>query len=234
MNKMHWNTITIGGDVADSELRDMIAHSYDRIKPKKRAVVQIPWPENFYRELFGDKYTATPTNAEELIDYAVNNLVVPRNHKRAVAMALLRFKEGKTYVAIGVAYGIGPSRASQLVAKAIRLLKHSSRLRYFVDIERAKSYDELTKKFNRTLRDKNSKHMYSEQALKSWSDINIADLELSQPTLYCLEWIYVETLADLVTLTLPEIRNIKNLSEESLDEIIVACSRRNIVLAESW
>ena len=36
MNKAHWNTITIGGDVPDEQLERMITHSYDLIKPKRR------------------------------------------------------------------------------------------------------------------------------------------------------------------------------------------------------
>ena len=36
MNKTHWNTIDVGGDVPDSELQRMIEHSYDLIKPKVR------------------------------------------------------------------------------------------------------------------------------------------------------------------------------------------------------
>ena len=34
MNKEHWNTVYIGGDVSDEELFEMIEHSYDLIKPK--------------------------------------------------------------------------------------------------------------------------------------------------------------------------------------------------------
>ena len=36
MNKVHWNTVTIGGDVPDAELKSMIERSYDLIKPKVR------------------------------------------------------------------------------------------------------------------------------------------------------------------------------------------------------
>ena len=35
-NKTHWNTVTLGGDVPLDELKRMIAHSYDLIKPKTR------------------------------------------------------------------------------------------------------------------------------------------------------------------------------------------------------
>ena len=36
MNKTHWNTVYIGGDVPPDEVCDMIHHSYDLIKPKMR------------------------------------------------------------------------------------------------------------------------------------------------------------------------------------------------------
>ena len=36
MNKEHWNTVTLGGDVPEDELKRMIRHSYDLIKPKVR------------------------------------------------------------------------------------------------------------------------------------------------------------------------------------------------------
>jgi len=36
MNKTHWNTVYIGGDVSDEELKRQIQHSYDLIKPKIR------------------------------------------------------------------------------------------------------------------------------------------------------------------------------------------------------
>ncbi len=36
MNKRHWNTVIMGGDVPDDEIKRMIDHSYDLIKPKVR------------------------------------------------------------------------------------------------------------------------------------------------------------------------------------------------------
>ena len=36
MNKTHWNTIVVGGDVPVEDLCDMIRASYDLIKPKVR------------------------------------------------------------------------------------------------------------------------------------------------------------------------------------------------------
>jgi predicted DNA-binding protein (MmcQ/YjbR family) len=36
MNKLHWNTVMLGGDVPKAELKRMIGNSYDLIKPKRR------------------------------------------------------------------------------------------------------------------------------------------------------------------------------------------------------
>jgi len=36
MNKEHWNTVTIGGDVPETELYEMIRHSHDLTAPKIR------------------------------------------------------------------------------------------------------------------------------------------------------------------------------------------------------
>ena len=36
MNKVHWNTVTVDGDVPEDELQRMIGKSFDLIKPKSR------------------------------------------------------------------------------------------------------------------------------------------------------------------------------------------------------
>lgn len=36
MNKKHWNTVYVEGDVPYDEIEDMIAHSYDLVKPRVR------------------------------------------------------------------------------------------------------------------------------------------------------------------------------------------------------
>ncbi|MGL5514160.1 MAG: MmcQ/YjbR family DNA-binding protein [Sporomusa sp.] len=36
MNKTHWNTVTLDGDVPAEHLYDMIQHSFDLTKPKER------------------------------------------------------------------------------------------------------------------------------------------------------------------------------------------------------
>lgn len=41
MNKTHWNTVTIGGDVPETEIKRMVGNSYDLIKPRVRARKRI-------------------------------------------------------------------------------------------------------------------------------------------------------------------------------------------------
>jgi predicted DNA-binding protein (MmcQ/YjbR family) len=36
MNKVHWNTVTLGGDVPEEELKGMVGRSYELIQPKVR------------------------------------------------------------------------------------------------------------------------------------------------------------------------------------------------------
>ena len=38
MNKQHWNTVYIDGDVPKYELYDMIQHSFDLTKPKQKRI----------------------------------------------------------------------------------------------------------------------------------------------------------------------------------------------------
>jgi len=38
MNKQHWNSIIMGGDVPKDEFKRMIEHSYNLIKPKVRKI----------------------------------------------------------------------------------------------------------------------------------------------------------------------------------------------------
>ena len=42
MNKTHWNTVELGGDVPDEELCDMIRHSYELVGPKRPSAGKRP------------------------------------------------------------------------------------------------------------------------------------------------------------------------------------------------
>jgi len=135
MNKFHWNTVAIDGDVPDQELYDMVQHSYDLTKPKlwsnnpKIADKNKLWPNNLYYDVFGKDCGEIPDNAEEAIEYVLNML-----RKREKAIVLARFREYKTYDAIGLEHGIGGSRVQQVNQKAIRMIRHPNRSRFLINL----------------------------------------------------------------------------------------------------
>ena len=42
LNKRHWITITLGGDVADAQVRDLVEDSYDLVRPSRRRPGPLP------------------------------------------------------------------------------------------------------------------------------------------------------------------------------------------------
>jgi predicted DNA-binding protein (MmcQ/YjbR family) len=49
LNKTHWNTVTLDGDVPDSELKKMITHSFEQVveglaKPLRERISRADWP----------------------------------------------------------------------------------------------------------------------------------------------------------------------------------------------
>ena len=41
LNKQHWNTVTVDGTISDSEIREMIDHSYDLVVKKLKKVDRL-------------------------------------------------------------------------------------------------------------------------------------------------------------------------------------------------
>jgi predicted DNA-binding protein (MmcQ/YjbR family) len=58
MNKTHWNTVTLGGDVPDEMLHDMIGNSYDLIKPKTRRKEESPMAAPMEKSKMDNAFTA--------------------------------------------------------------------------------------------------------------------------------------------------------------------------------
>jgi len=46
MNKVHWNTVTLNGDVSDEELKRMVESSYNLIKPKVKVKLNAEKDKN--------------------------------------------------------------------------------------------------------------------------------------------------------------------------------------------
>jgi len=66
MNKTHWNTVYVGGDVPIEEIYELISHSFDLIKPKRRKKM----PSHIIREI-------TPADYPQLDDFLYHAIFIP-------------------------------------------------------------------------------------------------------------------------------------------------------------
>ena len=232
MNKGYWNAVTVCGDVPEQELRDMIDESYELAKPKppkitskqaKPKAIQIRWPENLYRAVLGDEYTAMPDNAEESAMYALSKL-----RAREQNMILARFRDNKKYAAIGAEYGISKTRVSQINDHSIRKLRNPKRSRYFTHLSQALASDRFADATTPEERRNILTKRYGEQHVCDLESLSIEELRLSNRAHNRLLLSGVNTLADLAMLTLPELLNLRLLGREAYDEIMAACEKYGI------
>ena len=227
MNKEHWNTVNMDGDVPEEYLLDMIQHSYDLTKPKlwphNRAIADANkiWPNNLYYEVFGQDDVSIPDNAEEAIAYVLNKL---RRREREIMLS--RYKEYKTLVVIGLEHDISSSRAGQLQQKAVRFMRHPSRARYLLNLNGELEKDRAVEVENQQLRAK----MRAEQRLRAKELITIEELDLSVRSFNCLHLAKIRTLADLSKLTLTELGEIRNLGQRSCKEILAVCEECGVII----
>jgi len=70
MNKTHWNTVYVGGDVPSEELNELILHSYDLTKPKQRKKVKT----HMIREII-------PADYPKLEDFLYHAIFIPEGEE---------------------------------------------------------------------------------------------------------------------------------------------------------
>ncbi|MCL1975721.1 MAG: sigma-70 family RNA polymerase sigma factor [Firmicutes bacterium] len=81
------------------------------------------YPENAYSAIFGyEMNNDIPTDAKETLEYIVKTLSI-----RETEIFMLKYREDMTYEEIGAEYDISKQRVQQILAKAMRKLRHFSR-----------------------------------------------------------------------------------------------------------
>jgi predicted DNA-binding protein (MmcQ/YjbR family) len=224
MNKKHWNTIIIGGDVPDDELQNMIVESYEIIKPNQKRVktytkkVQTPlisWPENLYRDALSDKFVAMPENPEEAMLFVLSKM-----QKREKSVVLARFRDNKTFKAISVEHKISSSRGGQIIKKALSLLRHPLRLMYLLP--------QVDEQIEKPIRDRSYSErrallvgLYGEDAVKMLESTAVNSYEFRKHVINSLVKAGVETLIEIAILTWQEIISVRYIGENSFVELHV-------------
>ena len=230
MNKQHWNTVVIGGDVPDQELFGMVRRSYELIKPGVRANKRLVaekdklWPNNLYRLVFGEDFKNVPDNAEEAIEYVLKML-----RARESAIVLARLRDYKTYSAIGEDYSITGNRVMQIHNKAIRIMRHPSRSRFLINLAGQLKHDLEAEETAKEIRSQDINGSEAEK-LAAMKEIQVSDLNLSPRCYNCLTRIGITTLADLAGTTLEDLSQIRNFGGKCIREVLVVCEKYGVVI----
>jgi len=236
MNKEHWNTITIGGDVPDQELLEMIQRSYDLIKPKLRTVKSVVvevdkdtlWPNNLYRDVFGEPYENIPENAEAAIEFVLNML-----KPREKAIVLARLRDYKTFTAIAKEYNRSCSLIAHNYHRAIRRIRrHPLRPKYLIDLDGQLKRDLAAEEDAKELRRQAMEKSKTQVVKAAWEEITIDDLDLSVRAYNCLSRVGIRTLADISMLTSNELIGVRNLGRKCYLEVLDVCEKYGVILDE--
>ena len=205
----------------------------------------LPWPENLLRameesavkaaekkarrEAEDAEYAGTAKNPDvpappltlpehltkdqmDGLEHALSTL--KENERKAIA---LRYKQSKTIKETAESFSLTGSRIQQIIAKALRKLRHPSRLNYIREGLQGLQVAEERKKAEVR------KAMESGDRGRIFEAISLYDLKLSVRSTNCLVRSGMRTLSDLVK-TVEEkpasLRQIRNLRRQSLQEVL--------------
>ncbi len=217
------------------------------------------WPHNILNamniniEAFPDTYDEIAENFEERF----NELQVLPD--RELRITIESFKEYRTLTEIGEEFGLTTNRIQQLRARAIRRLMAPVVRRKFTEIKDKMEVlnAEETKRIREEIESKLTLEVAMEvvakaydfenaEALDKWlkrsevilpdsdlqSDDRIENLDLSCRSLNCLKRISVETIGDLLNLSMEDLMRVRNMGRKSAKEICERLLAHNLRLKE--
>ena len=188
---------------------------------------KIDYPYNLVEEVCEEEELAT-TDLLGSVEYALFSLT-----DRERDITHLYYRDGKTLEEIGKIYGVTRERIRQVVAKAVRKLKHPSRRKYIelgvlgviekMKEEYAEKVAELTEKMlyltNITDANMNTVIEKCELAKKTETE-KIENFDFSVRTYNCLCRAGKRTLGDVARMSYTELNHVRNLGRKSILEII--------------
>ena len=130
----------------------------------------------------------------------------------------LYYRDHLTLDEAGKCLGVTRERVRQIIAKALRKLKHPTRMNRMRAVSRAE-YEDLLVENERLKRDLNSVDPNIDPFVKNPWDIPIADLDLSVRSYNCLQRAGIRTVYDLCQKTEEEMMRVRNLGKRSLAEV---------------
>lgn len=125
-----------------------------------------------------------------------------------------------SYKEIGEELGVTPERVRQIEYKAIRKLKHPSRLRR-LEYVFSSNKEELDTDYIKTILSDGVTFNFDEATLSAKRDIPIEEMDLSVRSFNCLKRAGINTSGDLFDKTEAELMKVRNLGKKSLREVLI-------------
>lgn len=185
--------------------------------------LEVPnyWPFKVMNATFGDKFAYLQANIPGICE-ALNSL-----SDREKEIIILRFRDDLTLEKIGNHFGINRERVRQIIAKALRKLRHPTRSKLMIavskadyaDIEKSLGYAEAS--INKLQADEPTRHVL---------ELPIESLNLSVRAYNCLARAGFNYVADLSVRTMSDLMKVRNLGRKSLEEILQKLEDIGIVI----
>lgn len=195
------------------------------------------YPQNIIDIILGTKLYDINTipNLDENLNKAYDTL-----ESREKIFVIKRYKELLTYDELGTKYNLTRERCRQIIQKAIRKLRHPSRLRIILG---TKDFMDEIKELERTIRNLEERVECSKRLEKMYDDhieelkkqekdisssfltVSIEELGLSTRSINCLKrltngWGREISVEEIVEHSIEDLYKVRNLGKKSIDEIV--------------
>lgn len=195
------------------------------------------YPQNIIDIILGTKLYDINTipNLDENLNKAYDTL-----ESREKIFVIKRYKELLTYDELGAKYNLTRERCRQIIQKALRKLRHPSRLRIILG---TKDFMDEIKELERTIRNLEERVECSKRLEKMHDDrieelkkqekdisssfltVSIEELSLSTRSINCLRrltngWGREVSVEEIIEHSIEDLYKVRNLGKKSIDEIV--------------
>lgn len=161
------------------------------------------------------------------------------------------YQDKKTHEEIGKDLGITDGRVQQILMKALRKLRHPSRFAYIVYgdgyyVSKKVEGDEVRRHYQIKQAQEELERLEAlihikrsivngtiSEPTNTLLDMDVAALDLSVRSYNCITRAGIHTVRELIGLTEPQLRSIRNLGRKSADEIIETLANRGFYLKDA-
>lgn len=234
-------------DLAEGKIRNKaIKKAIQSLENKLEVPITEIYPYNLAIKIFGYEWDKSKELAQTLSIKGIETGLKTLTDREQLVLEY-RYKDRQTLEQVGKLLGLTRERIRQIEAKALRKLRHPTRLATM----KAYSYEDMTRgnEERNELREQNkllekaiklytkkeiTKDQLEEMAKKvDVNNVSIDELDLSIRSYNCLKRRGVDTLGELLELTYAELSQVRNLGAKSREEVMRKLQGLNLTL-KGW